>query len=142
MNIMVKAYYDFDTLLKDIIAVDRVREPKDKDTTMVPIRENRTANRNQTNGRPRKCYRCGLNNHVAEQYRRQNVVCCLCKQEGHYKENCPSNVSQGRLQTRGLSRENERNDRVNLIKRENCSGDINTIKMPEVVTPIDKSLIR
>lgn len=31
MNIMVKAYYDFDTLLKDIIAVDRVRELKDID---------------------------------------------------------------------------------------------------------------
>lgn len=107
MTLMVKNHEDYDALLKDIIAVEKVKGTKVRLPPSKPQETNSTT-------RIIVCYNCKGKGHLSkdckEKVQQQNEnnnspTCFRCKQTGHFKRDCPN--AEGGKKEEVKSKENK-----------------------------------
>ncbi|XP_031335839.1 uncharacterized protein LOC116165491 [Photinus pyralis] len=120
-NLSVKRYFDLDSLLKDILVIERVKGTRSDELESYRVRASGNV-RSTSKG----CFTCGLSGHIASQCRREKLVCFECQQPGHYSSSCPnggkqrdtrSRPQQNDVGGRSSQRDNTIRKRVNVISK-------------------------
>lgn len=98
-NLVTKQHKDYDELLHDILAVDKVKNGKiGEKVNFTARKENKELNKSQNEtkkkewGRQdteeRKCFKCGKLGHISTQCVKEKPVCYRCQEEGHVSYQC------------------------------------------------------
>lgn len=129
ISIMIKSHSDHNSLLKDILAVERVKDKTNHryshSNSIEPGQGHHSSNiGHRQKAFQRKCYKCGLYNHTADRCKREHSVCFKCHEAGHFLKNCPLNNDRVKSsQTKTESKNQSQNDNLTDKPKVRVIGD-------------------